>query len=82
MTDVDAGLGFGDGAVVGLNFGGAALDENALGGLAARGNQDAFGNGGQRIAHDDGNFGRGVAGVGQIDSNEPCVGLRARAGAG
>jgi hypothetical protein len=40
---VDAGLGFGDGAVVDLDLGWLALNEDALNGLAAGGNQQALG---------------------------------------
>ncbi len=36
---MDAGLGFRDGAVVGLDLRGLALDEDALDGFAARGDE-------------------------------------------
>ena len=73
-----AGLSFGDGAVVGLDLSGTALDEDALRGFAACGNEDALGDGGVGVAHGDGNFRGGVAGVGEIDSDEPAVGIRPR----
>jgi len=41
--DVNAGLGFGDGAVVDLDLGGLALDEEALDGFAAGGERGCTG---------------------------------------
>ena len=45
-----AGFSFGDGAVVGLDLSGPALDEDALRGFAARGNENALGDGGVGVA--------------------------------
>ena len=77
-----AGLGFRNSAVVGLDLRRPSLDENALRGFAARGNQNALRNGRVGVAHGDGNFGGGVAGVREVDGDDPSVGLRPRSGIG
>ena len=43
LGDVDAGLGFGDGAVVDLDLKGLALDEDALDGFASGGDTESLG---------------------------------------
>ena len=78
VSDVDAGFGFRDGAVVGLDLSGLALHEDALRGLAACGDDDALGDGGGGVADGDGDFGGGVAGVGEIDGDKPIVTLGVR----
>ena len=64
---MDGGLGFGDGAVVEADFGGDALDEDALDGFAAGGDQDALGDGGRGADDLDRGFDGGVAVVGDVD---------------
>ena len=58
---MNCGLGFGDGAVVEADFGGDALDEDALDSLAAGGDEDALGDGGRGADDLDRGFDRGVA---------------------
>ena len=76
---MDAGLGFGDGAVVDLDLGWLALDEDALDGLAAGGNQQALGDRGRGGADGYGNFGGGVAAIGYVNGDQPVA---RRGGAG
>ncbi len=75
---MDAGLGFGNGAVVGLDLSGLALHEDALRSLAARGDDDALGDGGSRVADGEGDFSSSVAGVREVDGDEPIVALGVR----
>ena len=74
---MDAGLGFRDGAVVDLDFGGFALDKDALDGFAAGGDSEALGDGARvgTVARtdDDGKIGGGVTGVGYVDGDEPVA---------
>jgi len=75
---VDAGLGFGDGAVVELDLGGFALDEDADGGFAAGGDFDALSYGASVVADagadGDREIGGGIAGVGDIDGDQVVAG--------
>ena len=72
-----AGLGFRDGAVVELDLGGLALDEDALSRLAVSGDADAAGDrgrvGARAGADGERDIGLGVAGVGQIDGDKPIT---------
>ena len=76
LLDVDAGLGFGDGAVVDLDFSGFAEDERCAGlALPWAGTRR------RRVtvlvsgADGDGDFGGGVSGVGDVDGDEEVSGL-------
>ena len=77
FSDVDAGLGFGDGAVVDLDLGGFALDEDARGGFAVGGDADTLGDGAQvgtvAGADEDRDIGGGIARVGQVDGDQPVA---------
>jgi len=63
MGNVDAGLGFRDRAVVHLDLGGFAEDENALNGFAAAGNDNALSHGVGVRPDGDRDFSGGVAGI-------------------
>ena len=78
IADVHAGLGFRDGAVVCLDLSGLALQQDALRGLAARGDDDALGDRSGSVAEGDRDFGGGIAGVREIDGDEPIVSLGVR----
>ena len=71
IRDVDTCFGFGDGAVVDLDLSGATLDDDAAGGFAARGDENALSD--RRVATPDGDrdFSGSIAGVGKIDGDEP-----------
>ena len=67
--DVDGGLGFGDGAVVGLDLCGLALDQEMLVGGAAGGDYYSLGYGVGVGVDGYGDFGGGVAVVGDGDGD-------------
>ena len=77
---MDGGLGFGDGAVVEADFGGFALEQDALDAFAAAGEQDALGDGGCVAEDLDGSFDGGVAVVGDVDGDQIRAWDRCRAG--
>jgi hypothetical protein len=72
---VDAGLSFGDGAVIDLDFDGLAKDQEALGSFAAGGDEEALGDGVFSGADGDGDFCGGESVVGDVDGDEPVAGL-------
>ena len=76
-----AGLGFGNRAVVDLDLGWLAFDEQALDSLAAGGDQNALGDRVGIRTHRDRNFSGGVAAIGHVDGHQP-VARRGRGGVG
>ena len=72
--DVDAGFGSGMVPLLAWTWE-ARPDEDALGGFAAGRNKDALGEGRIAVAHCDGDFGGGVAGVGEVDGDDPRIGV-------
>ena len=68
---MDAGLSFRDSAIVGLDLRGLALDEDALDGFAACRDENALGDRSFGGTEGDRDFCCGVAGVREIDGDQP-----------